>query len=99
MPNDMGRFQVTPDSLVALASSVGQVRDHLSRTADLVGDLSPALGSSAVAAALDHFARGWRDRRKEICAEIDVLSHTLSQAASTYTTTDADIAAAIPGSS
>lgn len=96
MPDDVGRFQVTPESLAALAISVAQVRDHLSGTADLVGDPSPALGSPIVAAALDHFVNGWRDGRKQIAAEVDALSQMLSQAAATYTTTDGDLAAAIP---
>jgi hypothetical protein len=99
MPENVGRFQVTPESLAALAVSTAQVRDHLASTPDLIGDSSAALGSSTVAAALDHFVHGWRDGRTEIGADVDALSQMLSQAASTYTSTDGDLAAAIPGSS
>ena len=96
---EVGRFQVTPELLTALAASVARVRDHLSSTQDLVGDLSPALGSDMVASALHHFVSGWHDGRAQICAEVDDLAQMLRQASGVYTATDGDLAAAIPGSS
>ena len=99
MPDDVGRIQVTPESVVALASSVARVRDQLDGTADLAGDCTPALGSTMVGGALHHFVTSWHDGRAQIGTEVDGLAEMLRQASSVYTATDNDLAAAIPGSS
>lgn len=88
-------FQVTPASLAALGSAVGRVRDQLSLTADLGGDLGAALGSDVVAGALYHFVTGWHDGRAQICADVGQLSDLLAQASAVYGATDGDLAAAI----
>lgn len=99
MPDAVDRFQVTPADLAALAVSVSRIRDELDGTADLVHDLAPALGSDLVASALHHFVTGWRDGRRQICAEVGALSEMLTQAATTYAATDGELAIAIPSAS
>lgn len=89
-------IQVTPAELAELATAVGRVRDQLQGTADLLHDYAPAMGSPVVTGALAHFVSGWRDGRKQICAEVDALSQMLAQAAAAYGQTDGDLAAAIP---
>ena len=91
-------IQVTPAELAQLASAVARVRDQLQGTADLLHDYAPAMGSAVVTGALAQFVSGWRDGRKQICAEVDALSQMLAQAAAAYAQTDGDLAAAIPGS-
>ena len=93
---DAGTFTVTPDELLALAAGVASIRDRLDGTRDLVTDVAAALGSDVVASALEHFVSGWRDGRKQISAEVGALSEMLTQAASTYSETDGQLAAAIP---
>jgi hypothetical protein len=92
-------FHVNPDELTILSAAISRVRDQLDGTRDLVADCTPALGSDVVAAALEHFASGWRDGRKQIASEVGALSEMLAQAAATYIETDGDLAAAIPGAS
>jgi hypothetical protein len=92
-------FHVNPDELAILSAAISSVRDRLDGTRDLVHDCSGALGSDVVAAALEHFASGWRDGRKQIATEVGALSEMLAQAATNYTRTDSDLAAAIPGAS
>jgi hypothetical protein len=99
MPDDVGRIQVTPESVAALAASVARARDQLDGTADLVGDCTAALGSAVVVAALHHFVTGWHDGRAQIGAEVGGLADMLRQASEVYTATDGDLAAAIPGGS
>jgi hypothetical protein len=96
MPDTGGAFQVSPEELVALAGSVSRIRDQLEGAADLVHDCTPALGSDVVAAALQHFVSGWRDGRKQICAEVEALADMLRQAATTYAATDGELSDAIP---
>ncbi|HEY0869415.1 MAG TPA: hypothetical protein VGD55_03370 [Acidothermaceae bacterium] len=88
-------FQVTPASLALLASAVGRVRDELSFTADLGGDVGAALGSDVVAGALHHFVTGWHDGRAQICADVGQLADLLTQASAVYAATDGDLAAAM----
>jgi hypothetical protein len=88
-----GAFEVTPAALTALSSSVRGICDQLSDAR--VFDCEPALGSAVVAAALDHFATGWRDGRAQISAEVSDLSAALAAAAMAYASTDGDLAAAI----
>jgi hypothetical protein len=96
MPDGGRAFQVAPEDLVALAGSVSRIRDQLESAADLVHDCVPALGSDLVAGALEHFVTGWRDGRKQICAEVEALAEMLRQAATTYAATDGELANAIP---
>jgi hypothetical protein len=91
-------IQVTPRELAELAIAVGRILDQLQGTADLLHDYAPAMGSPVVTDALAHFVSGWRDGRKQICAEVDALSQMLAQAAAAYARTDGDLAAAIPAS-
>jgi hypothetical protein len=93
MPDAGGAFQVAPEELVR--SPVSRIRDQL-EGADLVHDCTPALGSDVVAAALQHFVSGWRDGRKQICAEVEALADMLRQAATTYAATDGELSDAIP---
>ena len=71
-------IQVTPGELAELATAVVRVRDQLQGTADLLHDYAPAMGSPVVTGALRHFVSGWRDGRKQICAEVDALSQMLA---------------------
>jgi hypothetical protein len=98
MPDAVGSYRVTPSELAGLATAMSRIGAELDGTADLVHDCTPALGSDLVGAALHHFVTGWRDGRKQICAEIDALSQMLSQASTTYGATDSELAAAIPAS-
>jgi hypothetical protein len=95
MPDDVGRIQVTPHELGALATAVARVRDQLERTADLGQDYGPALGSQMTADALNHFVSGWHDARAQISADIRQLSDLLAQAATAYGETDGGLAAAM----
>ena len=98
MPDAARGFQVTPASLVGLATAVGRIRDELERTADLGQDVRPALGSDVVAGALHHFVTGWHDGRAQICADVGQLADLLTQASQVYSDTDGDLAAAMSGS-
>ena len=89
-------FAVVPSDLLELAQGVAAIQAQLDATPDLVADLTSALGSSDVAAALHHFATGWHDGRKQISAEVGALSDMLAQAAEAYYSTDSSIAEAIP---
>jgi hypothetical protein len=95
----IGMFQVVPEELAALASSVYRLREQLDNTSDLVNDCTSALGSDVVALALHHFVTGWRDGRRQIAAELDDLSAMLTQASTTYAATDSELADAIPPAS
>lgn len=99
MPDDVGRIQVTPESLATLASSVARARHQLDGTADLVSDCTAALGSTMVAGALHHFVTGWHDGWAQIGTEVDGLVQMRRQASGAYAATDSELAAAIPGSS
>jgi uncharacterized protein YukE len=97
MPDaDVGTFAVTPSALLELARGVSSIRAQLDATRDVVDEVSSALGSPAVAAALEHFVSGWRDGRKQISTEVGALSDMLAQAADAYADTDTSLAAAIP---
>lgn len=99
MPDDVGTFAVTPDALGALATAVGRVGSQLSSTPDLALNCVDSLGSRVVASALGHFISGWRDGRAQICCEVAALASALSEASSTYGSTDAEVASAMPGAS
>ncbi len=89
-------FAVRPNELLELAQDVSTIRARLEGTPDLVADVSTALGSPDVAAALHHFVTGWRDGRKQISTEVGALADMLAQAAEAYYSTDSSIAEAIP---
>ena len=95
MPDAVREFTVTAAELGTLASTVGQIRDQLERTADLDHDCGPALGSAVVAGALQHFVAGWHDGRAQICADVGQLADLLTQASEVYGATDGDLAAAM----
>ena len=98
MPDaDVGTFTVTPEALLGLAMQISGVRDELDATHDLVDDVSDALGSAAVASALNHFVSGWRGGRKPNSTEVGASSDMLTQASGVYGDTDSRLASTMPG--
>jgi hypothetical protein len=99
VPDYVGTFAVTPAALGALASAVSRAGDQLASTPDLALSCVDSLGSTVVASALSHFVSGWHDGRAQICSEVAALASALGEASVTYSATDGDLAAAIPGTS
>lgn len=96
MPDHGSSFSVTPQSVAQLAGELTAVGSELDATAPLVGDCSSALGSTAAADALDGFVAGWRDGRRQICADLGSLAVMLAEAGARYLEAEGSVCAAIP---
>jgi uncharacterized protein YukE len=96
----MSTYEVSPDSLRALAGRLEGIRAELAGTGAVIGGYAGLLGSPDVDWALDEFFRNWSDGMNKIEGHLDGVVERLRAAADVYVQTDLQIAqAATPSGS
>lgn len=86
---------VDTTQLHSLGSRLNTVRDQLANTANQLSKHEPSLGAPSIATALHDFEDHWGRGRRQLTEKADALAQMLTDSASNYTTTDADVADAL----
>lgn len=90
------RYTANPDELHKLAGGLADVAAGLGAARSLDPSSTLALGSSAVARALDQVSGNWSQARRRLGADLEHLAQALDAASASYAVVD-DSPFAAPG--
>ena len=80
----MADLYVDIDALLELCRQLEEVKSTLRQAKEDLNPSGQRLGSSPIDEALDQFAKGWRDGRREILKGIDGLQGRIRMAVAAY---------------
>lgn len=91
----MGDLEVDLDGLAGLAAALDRIGDRLERAKAELRGAEDALGDEQVVDGVERFEDRWRDGRKDIRENAEVLGRMLTDSAAAYRQVDSDLAAGL----